>query len=183
MLGETGTHRGLSGGPRLEDVDEGAIDKSRMAEALGLSLGEHLVVWALRRLVARRGLDQLTMMEFKELCGPGAPQVLATFQGFLAIAGHASRHPVNVGYPGYVGLTMDERHLVALLSAAQAGETDRFSAHLRFMSRPETREDLGIAANGLAAIFAAHGLEFGPPAMPPTTPRALDPRSAVALVR
>jgi hypothetical protein len=158
VRGDIGT-QGVYGGGEWE-VGEGFLDKARMAEALGLTQGEHLMIWTLRRLVARKGLCPLTLMEFTEICGEGAPPVLAIFQSFLGIAGQASRRHVSVGYPGYVGLTADERNMVALIGAAQAEAHERLAAHLLWQAKPEARHDLGIAAQGLAKVFAAHGLDF-----------------------
>lgn len=125
---------------------------------LGVNYGEHLLVWTLRRLVARRGACPLIAREFAEACGEDAGEVLSTLRIFLGLLGFAARRRLAFGPPGWPGLTGDERRLLSLMAAVQTEDGLLFEAHLCWLARREARRPVGLAARGLASAFAEHQL-------------------------
>jgi hypothetical protein len=144
-------------------------------DGLGLGHAEHLVVWAWRRMVAGHGDCPVLMREFAAACGENGPEVLATLAVFLQILARASRRRLVVGPPVCLALTADERQVLTLLAAAQAGHCAAFDAHLGWLARRETRPALSIGARALANAFADHELELPLPAMPDRRTRAGPP--------
>jgi hypothetical protein len=136
----------------------------REARSAGLDDGEQLLIWAWRKIVTGRNGCPLIAWEFSKLCGEDAADVLATFCTFLSALAYVARRPVHVGYPGYPGLTADERQFLTLIAAAQANDEARFEAHLRWLARAELRPALAIAARALAAALKAHDLNLPLPA-------------------
>jgi hypothetical protein len=127
---------------------------------------QHLLVWALRRIVVRRAVCPIVAHEFANACGEDAGEVLATLRVFIIAYGSAARRRMNIGHPGGDGLTGDERQLLDLIAAAQDGDQPRFEANLCWIARPERRHCLVIAARALATAFALHGLWLCPAAPP-----------------
>jgi len=82
------------------------------ADVCGLSCGEHLLVWSWRNIAAGRGGCPLIAREFSRVCGEDAGEVLATFYTFLQALAYAGRRRLQVGYPGYAALTLDERQML-----------------------------------------------------------------------
>jgi hypothetical protein len=58
------------------------------------------------------------------LCGEDAGEVLATFYTFLQALAYAGRRRLQVGYPGYAALTLDERQMLVLIAAAQRNDRE-----------------------------------------------------------
>lgn len=84
--------------------------------------------------------------EFSDACGNDAGEVLLTFCAFLRALALASRRPLSIGSPGRLAVTADERRILILLAAAQAGTPSLFEAHLRWLARAEQSHTLKIAA-------------------------------------
>ena len=125
-----------------------------------LSDGEHLLVWTWRKIVTGHGGCPLIEREFSRLCGEDAGEVLATFCTFLRAVAYASRRHLQIGYPGYPGLTNDERQFLILIATAQAGDEARFEAHLRWIARTELTLALAIAIRALGTALEVHGLRL-----------------------
>jgi hypothetical protein len=156
----------------MQEQDEGAPPQ----DVLGLSYGEHLLVWTLRRVVARRGLCPVIVREFADACGEEADEVLATFRVFVEMLGHSARRPLSIGYPGYGGLTGNERQILSLVAAAQRGDGPRLEALLCWLARIELRPHLAVAVRALATAFAAHDLALASPSPAMTMRRSQPPR-------
>jgi len=120
--------------------------------------GEHLLVWSWRRIAAGRGDCPLILREFARACGEDTVEVFATFHTFLRALAHGSRRRLRVGWPGASVLTGDERQLLALIAAAQAGHGALFEAHLRWLARGEFHDAVAIAAQALGRALKAHAL-------------------------
>lgn len=120
--------------------------------------GEHLLVWSWRRLAAGRADCAWAEQEFTDACGEDGPEVFLTFTVFLKALAFSSRRRLAVGTPGCLHLTADERQVLALLAAAQAGSPARLEAHLRWIAEAERRPVLEIAAGALAMALTANGL-------------------------
>ena len=135
----------------------GPDEPSLGPEMFALSDSEHLLVWTWRRIAAGRGDCPLIPREFARACGEDAAEVFVTFSTFLRALGCASRRLLRVGAPGSASLTRDERQLLSVIAAAQAGDAVRGEAHLRWLARAALRHALANAANALGAALAAHG--------------------------
>src|SRR5580765_6944379 len=57
---------------------------------LGLTYGEHLLLWTLRRLVARRGSCPLIAHEFTKVFGEDGEETLSILRIFLGLLGTAA---------------------------------------------------------------------------------------------
>lgn len=138
---------------------------------IGLTYGEHLVVWGLRRIVTERGPDSLLLAEcqcaFSDEGGEGF-RILCLF---LVLLGRAARKTFEIGSPGSLVMTRDERRIVTLLAAAQIyTENDNrtlLDAHLEWLASAAHRSELAQATITLGALLAAHGHWFFLPAPPP----------------
>jgi hypothetical protein len=151
----------------LEDHDRESHAPGRREIApclgvLGLTYGEHLLVWTLRRLVARRGSCPLIAHEFTEVFGEDGEETLSILRIFLGLLGTAARRRLSFGHPGWPGVTSDEQRLLSLISAAQVENAALLEAHLAWLARIEARRPLALATRGLAAAFAEHDLGFSP---------------------
>jgi hypothetical protein len=161
-------------------MTEGTIGASEGVARL--VYGEHLLVWTLRNIVARRDvLCPVISHEFAEACGEDADRVLATFRAFLDSLGLTARRRISIGHPGWFGLTGDERQILSMIRAAQEDDQARLDAQVCWFARIDRQPQLASAARALAAAFAAHELlVFSAP--PPNTavppggpPLGLDP--------
>jgi hypothetical protein len=128
------------------------------AERSGFGHGEHLLVWTWRRIGVGRSNCPLILREFSHACGEDAAEVLATFCTFLQALAYASRRRLQIGHPGCLALTGDERQLLTLVAAAQVDHSAHFEAHLRWLARAELRPALAIAVRALATALTAHDL-------------------------
>jgi hypothetical protein len=124
----------------------------------GLGYGEHLLIWALRRIVIHRTICPVVAREFGDACGADGAEALATFRVMLDLLGRAARRQLRIGRPGWIGLTGDELQLISVVAAAQAEDQPRLDALLCWVVRGELRQHVAIAVRALAAAFAVHSL-------------------------
>lgn len=137
---------------------------------LALNYGEHLLIWALRRLVVRAEICRAVEREFADACRDDGTEVLGTFRLFVAALSYAARRRIVIAHPGSLGLTADELKLLRLIGAAQDNDRTGFDALICWFARIEVRAQLAIAARALATAFAAHDLQvsaapFGAPTL------------------
>jgi hypothetical protein len=137
---------------------------NRETDMTGLSYAEHLLVWSWRKIVMGYGGCPLIGREFSLLCGEDGGEVLATLHTFLQALGYAGRRRLEVGYPGYTSLTVDERKMLVLIAAAQSGDATRLEAHLRILARAALRPALAIAVRALGTALDEHDLRLSLPA-------------------
>jgi len=128
------------------------------AGVCGLSYGEHLLVWSWRNIATGRGGFPSMAREFSRLCGEDAGEVLATFYIFLQALAYAGRRRLQVGYPCYAALTLDERQMLVLIAVAQRDDPTRLDAHLQIIAIAERRPALAIAARALGTALNEHNL-------------------------
>ena len=77
--------------------------------------------------------------------------MLATFYTFLQALAYAGRRRLQVGYPGYAALTLDERQMLVLIAVAQRDDPMRLDAHL---------EIIALAARALGTALNEHNLRI-----------------------
>ncbi|HVJ55532.1 MAG TPA: hypothetical protein VM689_23935 [Aliidongia sp.] len=128
--------------------------------------GARVLVCAWRKIVTAGGECPLVYRDFADFCGEDAGEVLATFGTFLRVLAYASRRKLRVGHPGSTDITGDERQILAMLAAAQAGEADLLAAHLCWLARTELRHALTLAIRALGSALGANGLELPLPSAP-----------------
>ena len=126
----------------------------------GLCYGEHLLVWSWRNIATGRGGCPLIAREFSRLCGEDAGEVLATFYTFLQALAYAGRRRLQVGYPGYALLTLDERQMLLLIAVAQRDDPMRLDAHLEITALAARRPALALAARALGTALNEHNLRI-----------------------
>lgn len=144
-----------------------------IGEGLSFGYAEHLLVWSWRRIATGRSGCPLMLDQFADVCGEDGPEVFVTFCTFLKALAVASRRQFSIGAPGCTTVTADERQVLTLLAAAQAGTPALLEAHLRWIAIPERRLILQIATGALARALMAHALQIALPAhaMPTTCER------------
>ena len=133
------------------------------ADMRGFGYGEHLLVWSWRRIAAGRADCRLMAREFGDACGEDAAEVFATFCTFLKALGFACRRRLAIGEPGAPAVTADERQVLTLIAAAQAATPALMEAHLRWLTEPDRRHVLQIAAGALANALKANELRLALP--------------------
>lgn len=132
--------------------------------------GEHLLVWALRRMVKGKDYGPLVGREFADTCGEDGREVLATLHTFLLALIHTCRRELSIGHPGCPSLTADERQVLMLVAAAQNGREAQFDAQLRWLAADDDRPTLAMTARALATALVYNRLTLTPPASQlPTT--------------
>jgi len=100
----------------------------------------------------------LIAREFSHVCGEDAGEVLVTLYTFLRALAYAGERRLEVGYPGYAALTIDERQMLALIGAAQTGHAGLLDAHLCNLAGAPVRPALAIATCGMGTALDAHDL-------------------------
>lgn len=140
-----------------------------------LSDPESLVVRAWRTIILGHNGCRLLRRSFGS---PDAIQVVEAVATFLRALNHGSRHILDVGHPGCSNITFDERQMLTVVAASQAGEDDLLLSHLTWLVRSDRREDVAQAVHALGEILHARGMRLPLPA-----PRAFPTRSILAVVR
>ena len=84
---------------------DGVFDRER--DVLGLNYGEHLLIWALRRLAVRPEVCRVVEREFGDACREDAAEVLGTLRVFIGTLSYTARRRISIGHPGSFGLTAD----------------------------------------------------------------------------
>jgi hypothetical protein len=150
-------------------------------DVTGLNYGEHLLVWTLRKIVARRDAAcPVIQSEFAKACGEEADSVLTVFQAFLEVLGYTARRRISIGHPGWCGLTGDERQILGMIGAAQNGDQPRLAAMVCWFARADVQRQLALATRGLAAAFVAHELLVFTPSVSAAVPAGGTPLGLVS---
>lgn len=136
------------------------LDDPREAEEI--SYAEYLLVRSWRRFVLGGGPCPLLAGAFRD--ARHGEEILHTLAIFLHVLGKGSRHPLNVGHPGAIGLTADEAQMLALLAAAQARHKSLFAAHLCWLVRPDCQDAVTIAARVLTRLLSLARIRLPAPA-------------------
>jgi hypothetical protein len=138
---------------------------------IGLSYGEHLIVWGLRRVVAAHGPDGQLLDECHAAFSDDGDEAMRALCLFLCLLGRAARRPIQIGTPGTLAVTWDEGRILTFLAAAQRwAEGDgpaRVDAHLQWLAPPAHRPALAQVSLALGNLLAAHGHFFSLPADAP----------------
>jgi hypothetical protein len=144
------------------------------ALAPGLSLAERMLICGLRRMASGGDRCPATRREFAETLGPLAEDALAAFRCFFWTLAAFGRRRLAVSFPGAGAVSRDERLLLAVFAAAQAGAADRLSAHLRFLAGGADHRFLAATATvvGKALAAAGHHLTLPPPVRPAASQEA-----------
>lgn len=143
-------------------------DNQATHDIRNLSYAEHFIVWVMRTAVACAPECRMIHREFSHAFGPHVDAGAKAFERVLLVLSRGTR-PITLARPGHIYLTHDELSLVALFSAAQAGDEARCLAHARWMMGQTAPESLGAAAAELSGLLARNSRTFRrvPEAIPP----------------
>ncbi len=147
-------------------------------DVLSFGYAEHLLVWSWRRIASGRACCPVMMGEFEAAFGEDGPDAFVTFCTFLKALALAGRRQFVIGAPGCLVVTADERQVLTLLAAAQAGAPPLLEAHLRWIAIPEKRHILEIATAALARALSTNALQVALPT--PDVPSVCERPRAVA---
>ncbi len=130
--------------------------------------GAALVVRALR-LAAGPGCWPLVERMFRDVCGAGrgagqgdGAAAACLFRILLQGLALGARRPLRLGFMGAPELTHDERSLLQVIAAAQAGNTALLDATAIWLARPAAASSVARAAAGFGELLAAHGTLLTP---------------------
>lgn len=129
-----------------------------------LGLAERTLLHGVRRIASGGDRCPATRREFAEALGPLGEDALAAFRCFFWTLAAFGRRRLAVGFPGAGAISPDERLLLVVFAAAQAGETDRLCAHLRFLAGGADHRYLAAAATVVAKSLAVAGHRLTLPA-------------------
>ncbi len=151
-----------------------AIDNHlHMDDVLALCTAEQFALWSLRR---RRACpwDAATLAEgfFCAFGIAGTEEALAAFADFCEPLSRHGRRRLSLNGCRCRALAADERCLLTLLSAAQAGERHHVEALALWLCRAAGQAALANSACRLAAAFQRRGLLLPPPAAMEPAPEA-----------
>jgi len=166
----------------LEDTKfDGRVARFAM---VGLTYGEHLIVWGLRRVVTESGPDGLLLDECCCAFSDDGDEALRMLCLFLCMLGRSARRPFEIGAPGALAVTRDENRILMLLAAAQRwaenGDQALVDAHLLWLAAPEHRPALAQVTLALGNLLAAHGYVLAIPVAAVPQPAEAWPGKAVS---
>lgn len=128
---------------------------------MGLSCGEQLVVWSIRKIVVRQGTDPDLMGDFGAVFGGGEARGFEVFCGFFRSLGAAARRPFEIAPPSTLQVMRDEQRILTLLAAAQmgldSGDYGLLEAHLLWLAVRVHRPALARFALEFAGLLAGRG--------------------------
>jgi hypothetical protein len=145
------------------------------------SYPEHLLMWTWRKLLIGCADCSLLEKEYSSIIGGG--ELLRVQVVFLNTVGNGSRRPLAVGHLGYLGVTPDERRMLALIAALQSGHEALLSSHLSWLVRAECRAAVTATGRVLARLLLRYNLRLPDPALsnlPPGRSSAWPMPSAIA---
>jgi hypothetical protein len=108
-------------------------DTSHPVDLRDLTYGEHLIVWAFRAFAKGRECV-IVRKEFEHGCGEHATQAFNAMRVFVQQLAIQGRRPIVLAPPGCLTVVPDEQLVLCLFAAAQAGDSDRFAAHFRWLA-------------------------------------------------
>lgn len=134
------------------------------ADLDGAEDGAALVVRALR-LAAGPGCWPLVERMLRDACGSArddGPAAACLFRILLQGLALGARRPLRLGFMGAPELTHDERSLLQVIAAAQAGDAALLEATAIWLARPAAAPSVARAAAGFGELLAAHGTLLTP---------------------
>ena len=133
-------------------------DRARMAT---LTDAEQLMVWAFRSWAFAHHAARRVERDIARGCGSAdAGRVTVAIRSVLVLVTLYGRRPLRLGPPGWPAVTTDERRLLQLFAAGQAGSTAALQAHLDWLLRPGHGAHPEIAVAHAAAILARSGFDL-----------------------
>lgn len=117
--------------------------------------GERLLLWGLRRCAFGCGDPRVVEAAFCDACGCEAGRLAYVgLRAFLVVLTLYGRRRLRLGPPGHAGATADERALLALFAAAEAGAAAELEARLVWLLRSDATVDAGGIAGAVGAVLA-----------------------------
>lgn len=116
--------------------------------------GERLLLWGLRRCAFGCGDPRVVEAAFCDACGCEAGRLAYVgLRAFLVLLTLYGRRRLRLGPPGHAGATADERALLALFAAAEAGAAAELEARLAWLLRPDPAVDAGRIAGAVGRML------------------------------
>ena len=91
----------------------------RPGDLRDLERAEHMLVWAARAIAAGQASSPAVQQVFNGACGPHGAHVLNAYFALVKLVGISRGEPLRLHAPGCLGVSDDERELVAAVAAAQ----------------------------------------------------------------
>lgn len=136
---------------------------------------ESLVVRAWRTIILGHGGCHMLGRSFGT---PGGLRLIEAVASFLRALNQGSRHVLDVGHPGCQTITFDERQMLTVIAAGQAGDDALLQSHLAWLVRSDRRAEVTQAVHALGELLHTQGMHVPLPA-----PRAFSSHSMLAVVR
>lgn len=145
-----------------------------------LSDPESLIVRAWRTIILGHSGCRMLGTSFGS---PDGIQIIEAVATFLRALNHGSRHILGIGHPScqtitFDAITSDERQMLTVIAAAQAGDEALLASHLTWLVRSDRREDVAQAVHALGRVLRGCGM-----CLPLPAPRRFSARAMLAVVR
>ncbi len=151
-------------------------DPSLSIDLRDLTYGEHLIVWAFRAFAKGRDCA-IVRKEFDHGCGEHAAEAFGAMRIFVQQLAMLGRRPIVLAPPGCLTVVRDEQLVLCLFAAAQAGDSDRFAAHFRWLAAGPHDPVLERVVRLIATALAQRGHRLRAQAQPaePDAERSHEP--------
>jgi len=138
----------------------------QLCPARELAPAERLLVCSFRTMVFTDNGGQAVARVFRrKLGGVAAHQTLGALFSFVGLLSCNARRNMRFRLPHCRKVSADERALVALLAALQAGRTSHARSLINWLLPPGTQEPAFAYAASLARGFREGGLKFSEPSV------------------
>jgi hypothetical protein len=124
--------------------------------------GETYLVHAIRAIVVGHGRCPALLRLLDGLVADDAEDLARSLAILLGAIDNGCRRPVTIGYRGDATLTPNEIQIVAIIAAAQRGDSAELSARLNWLVSAPHQKPVAIAARIVARLLAAHGAMLCP---------------------
>lgn len=108
-------------------------DPSHPFDLRDLTYGEHLILWAFRAFAKGRECA-IVRREFDHGCGDLAAEAFSAMRVFVQQLALRARRSILLAPPGCLTVVRDEQLVLCLFAATQAGDSERFAAHFRWLA-------------------------------------------------
>lgn len=135
-------------------------DPSIPVDLADLAYGEHLIVWAFRAFAKGRDCP-VVRREFDHGCGARAGEAFGAMRVFVQQWAMQGRRPLVLAPPGGLILARDERTLLNLFAAAQAGDGAGFAGHFRALTGGAPNPIVERAVTLIAEAMRLRGHRLG----------------------
>ena len=137
-----------------------------------LGSGAAYAIWGFRSSALGHGHCSVLLRGFDNAFGELGAPALGALRFLARTLGSEGGRRICLATPGCCGVTCDELSIVAMLAAAQAKESFRRDAHLRWLMGGRGEEMARAAADAVGHTFQEAGFMIEPPEVELETPKA-----------